>query len=837
MDQEQNMIGEIAPFVAAGFAIHWLKPKSKAPVDDKWSEAPVASLDELKRTYHAGQNVGIRPGKYSKIGGLFVHLIDLDIRDASKAAEARTWLREHFPEAAKFPMVMSGSGGESRHIYFLTDYPFRSKKLAHSEGFTMKFDPVKQREVKHWDWEIELFGTNKQAAMPPSIHPVTGKPYTWVRPFDFDEIELGGGPIIASDRVFSWAPQRDDVPATEQKPKLGMSLEEAKRTLAHLPLDEWCEDRDGWLQVGMAIHHEFAGSEEGFNLWVEFSKQSTKFDAKNQLQVWKSFRQKPNSVRMATLVKASHIARLHDMFDEEDDEDDLDETDSDDDDFLGDAPKSAADAEVDEWDALIGGAPAKAAKDDYDPDNEDWKQLLDLTDGEKPAIKPSLPNIELILAHDPRTRGLMRFNLFTQEVVYRGIPGRMKRNKKRAKPTKQLDGPIWVLRDPINGDLWSSEKDNAIRSVLESPKSQGGWGLKIADRDMKAAVDLTARKNSFHPVREYLDSLVWDGVPRLDSLFVRHLGAEDTAYTRGVARVTLLGGVTRAYEPGHKFDFVAILEGDQGKRKSTFIETLAKSWFSELNGNFHDRKEMVERMQGSWIVELPELQGFTKSEVQDIKAFVSAREDKVRLAFAPRAAVYQRQCVMMGSTNEDRYLRDLTGGRRFWPIRCLVDTIDIDALMKEVDQVWAEAVAVYREMRAAQPKGTLPLYLSGPEAASEAAKMQEERRVETAGDMMVGLIEAWLNKPLPMGFDDADADDLDVPADRLRQVTCGREIWGECLGHDQRTFDHRAQQMIGQAMAVICKEDEWRQSSGSKKVDFEKYGRQRYYYRKGWVGI
>lgn len=823
MDQEE-IIGRITPYVEAGVAVHWLKPQSKAPVDNAWSDASVASLADLRDSWRPGYNVGVRTGRFSKIGNLYLYLIDLDIRDEGKAAEARAALKSFIPEAGRFPMVASGSGGSSRHIYFLTDKPLRSKKLAHSEGFKMVHDPKKGRDVKKWDWEIELFGSGKQAVLPPSIHPDTLQPYRWVRPLDIEDIELGVGPFVPADRVFSWAPQRDDS-EVEERPRLGMSADEVRNTLKYLPLNDWCEDRDGWLQVGMALHHEFGGSDEGFHIWCDFSKQSAKFDAKDQKAVWKSFRPKADSVRMATLVKAAKVEQLHDMFDEEDVEEE-DEPEEDDEDLIGAGPEGEADASGESDDDLIGAGSTKPAAE---IENMDWMQLLDLSDGDKPAIKPTLPNVELILTNDVRTRGLMRFNEFTCEVVYRGTPGKLKRSKRRAKPTKQLDGPIWSLRDPVNGDMWSGEKDNYLRAILETPKSQGGWGLKVSKENVKDAVDLVARRHAFHPVREYLSNLTWDGKPRVDSLFIRYLGAEDTAYSRGVSRVTLLGAVTRAFEPGHKFDFVAILEGDQGKRKSTFIETLAKSWFSELNGNFHDRKEMVERMQGSWIVELPELQGFTKSEVQDIKAFISAREDKVRLAYAPRAQVYQRQSIMMGSTNEERYLRDTTGGRRFWPVLCMVNSIDIDSLAKEVDQVWAEAVALYREMRNTKPYGNLPLYLSDEEASAEAKKMQEERRVETVGDTVAGLISAWLDKPLSAGFDD----DEDAPK-KYRQEVCGIEIWVECLGHDRRNYDSRAQQMLSQAMAIITKSGAWF-SAGLKNT--EKYGRQRSYWRSGHTGL
>ncbi len=303
------MLDQIASFVERGFAIHWLKPRSKAPAAGAgWSSLPVASLDDLRRSHKPNANVGVRPGLYSKIGDLYLHLIDVDIRTPDMADEAHAALRALFPDVESWPRVVSGSGGASRHYYFLTDRPFSSKKLAHSKGF------FKDAEGhKHWHWEIELFGTGKQAAMPPSIHPDTGKPYRWEVEFDFDLLDMGLGPILASSRVPSEAREetREDgaddedylVKLVRQRP-LGLSIEEIREDVMSLPVEEWCEDRDGWLKTGMAIHHETGGSQEGYDVWVEFSLQSGKFDESNQRYTWRKFGDSATPVTMAT-VKAA----------------------------------------------------------------------------------------------------------------------------------------------------------------------------------------------------------------------------------------------------------------------------------------------------------------------------------------------------------------------------------------------------------------------------------------------------------------------------------------------------------------------------------------------------
>jgi hypothetical protein len=268
----------------------------------------------------------------------------------------------------------------------------------------------------------------------------------------------------------------------------------------------------------------------------------------------------------------------------------------------------------------------------------------------------------------------------------------------------------------------------------------------------------------------------------------------------------LLGAVTRAFEPGHKFDFVCILEGKQGKGKSTFIKILGRNWFTELHGDFSDRQNMIEKMQGAWILELPELSSFTKTEVDEVKAFISATEDKDRLAYDRRAKAYERQSIFLGSTNNSAYLRDETGNRRFWPILCTVPQINTDKFALEVDQVWAEIVTIYRTMRADQPFGTLPLYLQGP-ALGLAIEMQESRRIESADEILAGKITAWLNDAVkdPSGFDDVDdVDDL-LGGPILRDEVSLAELWTECLGRDfsQMATDRRNTTSLGQAMRHV----------------------------------
>lgn len=786
MPSYDEIMEQCLPLLRAGAALHWLAPNSKAPVHEGWSTAPRQTQANLYETYKTGQNIGIRLGELSKTSAGHIHLIDLDIREPDLADEAWSHLDEMIPGARDLPFVVSGSGGSSRHVYFLTKTPLKSRKLLVSEHFSMVFDPKKGREVKKHDWEIDFFGTGKQVVLPPSIHPDSGKPYVWGRRFDFDMLDLGIGPILPESVVEKMGltalidEDDDDLDVIVRQLPLGLDEAEIDRIIAGLP-EEWVEDRETWLQVGAALHHEYKGELRGFERWCEWSKQSAKFNARDQAVVWRSFKGSKNPIRMASLIAATARTQLtkdHDWMD----------------DLFGDAPAPAV-----ATDASLPG--------DNDSPTIEWRSLLQYT--EDGAVKGSLPNLQLILENDPRLAGVCKFNEFTQETTVRGQPGQAKRKSRDGKPIKQLDGPIWRVDDDVNGMMWGDIHDHAVRAMLESQKGQGGYDIKITDRDLRAAIETVARKNAFHPVREYLTAQKWDGQRRVDQLFVDYLGCPDTPYHRATARLMLLGAVVRVFEPGHKFDFVPILEGLQGKGKSTFINILGHAWACELTGDFSDAKAMVEMMQGSWIIEIPELQGFSKAEITDIKSFVSRISDKVRLAFAHRAQIYLRQCIFIGSTNEAEYLRDATGGRRFWPVKCQLEgQIDNARFAREVNQVWAEAYAMYLDMRTKQPFGTLPLYLEDPRAEQEALLIQDSRRVETAEDTLAGKIAAWLDSPIGS---DSGFDDLDPATPAIyRNETCLPEIWEKCLGRDG-VIPHREAIMIGKAMTLLTG---WERSPG-----------------------
>lgn len=809
----------IAPYVNVGAAVHWLHIESKRPIGDGWSTVPVASLDELNASYQPGNNVGVRLGMPSRLSdGQFLHVLDVDIRDPELADEAWSKVRELFDgvDLSTFPTVISGSGGASRHIYFTTSKPFYSRKLAVSEG---KFREADGRW--RYIWEIEVLGTGKHCAAPPSIHPDTGKPYTWEREFDFDLLAMGVGPHIPAAHLERLTTAESETFAFETKLPLTFKPGQLEAELCEIP-DEFINDYHQWVVLGSALHHQTGGNQTGYKLWVQHSKRSSKFSEREMPAKWRSFgRNRRAPVTLASVRQWILDARQKNMLAQFDDVevDDFHEAADEaetgkDTDPLDDLLGTPA-APVDDLDSLIDGAVANTSTE------LDWKSLLDFN--EAGGIKPTLPNIALIMENDERIAGLPQINLFSHETVQRKLPGRKKTRVNAAKPTLQLTGSVWQVKDPVNGDNWSDDRDYAIRRVIESPKTQGGYNLRVTDRDLKGATVLASHKNPFHPVQEYLTSLRWDGILRAERLFIDYLGAIDDCYHRDVARLMLIAAVCRIFEPGHKWDTAVILEGSQGKRKSTFLSILGRSWFAELEGRFDDQKQMIELMASKWLLEIPELSVFSRSDVRAIKAFISRTTDRARLAYGRRAIDFPRQSIMVGTTNDFTYLRDESGGRRFTPVLCRAEEIDTDRFEREVDQIWAEAVQLYYQMRISKPSGTLPLYLTG-ESQKIAQTLQESRRVESADDGIKGQVEAWLNRPLADGgFDDID----DQGEPRYRDETCLVEIWCDCLAGDRKTYDQAKAQMLGRIVKNIAG---W-ESYGNPKTT-ERFGLQRVYKRK-----
>jgi hypothetical protein len=235
---------------------------------------------------------------------------------------------------------------------------------------------------------------------------------------------------------------------------------------------------------------------------------------------------------------------------------------------------------------------------------------------------------------------------------------------------------------------WDEQCDRLLANWLQH------HGIRLSDTEAAKAAEAVARDRSFHPVREYLDGLQWDGTDRISGWLTTYLGAADNDLNSAMGAKWLISAVARIYQPGCKADHMLIAEGPQGLFKSSAFRALAEPWFTDDIADLGSKDSQLATL-GVWIIELPELDAMGRSELSRVKAFMSRNTDRFRPPYGRRLIESPRQCVFVGTMNLGEYLRDETGGRRFWPVAC--GHIDLEALREDKDQLWAEAVARYRK--------------------------------------------------------------------------------------------------------------------------------------------
>lgn len=424
------------------------------------------------------------------------------------------------------------------------------------------------------------------------------------------------------------------------------------------------------------------------------------------------------------------------------------------------------------------------------------------TDSQGRPIK-SMKNLRAALGHDPKLKGRLRLNLFSGRIDVAG-----------AMP--------WPR--PGAGGAWGDADAAQLRIYLEP------FFGKVAKNDILDAVAACASDQAYHPVQDYLTSLTWDGVPRLDTLLIDYMGAEDTDYIRTVTRKAFVAAVARAMTPGCKYDAMLVLVGEQGRYKSTLFAKMGGVWFSDSLRTFGD-KDAMETIQGTWINEIPEMQALAKSDVNAVKMFLSKTSDYYRAAYGQYAADRPRQCVFFGTTNSKECLSDGTGNRRFWAVdidrrrRSKSVAQDLDL---ERDQLWAEAVLYWRLGE--------PLYLP-PELESVARQVQEEHRARHPWE---GMIEDYLAEEVPadwMRWDSAQRQiyrnggikDAGVRTPRSR--VCAAEIWCELLNKQRGDMRQRDAREINSLLERV---PGW-ESAGVREAG-RPYGKQRCFRRKPAAG-
>jgi predicted P-loop ATPase len=364
-----------------------------------------------------------------------------------------------------------------------------------------------------------------------------------------------------------------------------------------------------------------------------------------------------------------------------------------------------------------------------------WEQSLARDRDEKPTAIFS--NFIIFLRHAPAWRDVLRFDEFAALVIVRKQPPR----------------PPWKAAVPPGAE-WCDNFTSKTREWFETVAK-----IKPALGDVERALQTVARDNGFHPVREYFEGLRWDGTPRLDTWLIAYLHVDDTPYARAVGPRWLISSVVRIYEPGCQADHMLVLEGPQGRQKSTALRTLAvqDDWFTDRLSHLSS-KEAIQEVAGVLIIELAELDILMRTKPAAYKAFLTRRHDRFRPAYGRHMVRWKRQCIFAGTVNppaDGRYLNDQTGARRFWPATCR-GRIDIDALRRDRDQLWAEANFRYRRRD--------PWWLE-TEALERLAEAEQQARIVNV-DPWLPSIRDWLGDRTDVAIGEVLEHGLGLPSEQ-----------------------------------------------------------------------
>ena len=391
-------------------------------------------------------------------------------------------------------------------------------------------------------------------------------------------------------------------------------------------------------------------------------------------------------------------------------------------------------------------------------EGSDWQKQLDVD--KRGNFLKTLKNIELILTNDAALRGVLKRDEFNHtDVLISSLPWRA---KSTARP------------------YWDNEDDANLRCYL----AREPWCMEGKDKIYDAFESMMSKRR-FHPIRDYLNTLQWDGTPRLDTLMVDYLGAADSELTRAMTRKTFVAAVARVMQPGTKWDYILTLRGGEGIGKSTILKVMGGEWFSDSFTSV-EGKEAMEQVQRRWLIELGELTNYKRSSVEAYKAFLSKTDDTFRPAYGRKIETYPRQCVFFATTNEEHFLKGDTGNRRWWVIEVGVTSPKYDLwsdLTEHVrGQLWAEAYHYYSQGEV--------LYL--PRELERESRERQVENSESGNDERIGIITTYINKLLPADWSSRsiesrrrwliDGDPLQMLGVKRRETVCAVEVLAECFG-------------------------------------------------------
>lgn len=657
-----------------------VKDAGKRPMAKGW-QVPVVSPDVI-RAWPAG-NTGILCGT--------LRGVDLDIPDIALAAEVEAAAERILGPT---PLVRIGKAPKSLRCYRLVA---RAPKTETPELFLPDGTKV----------QVEILGEGQQFVAY-GTHPETLREYEWpisgpaVVPLaDLPEITpdaeraflaeaerllRAAGGLTKAEREAASRPRQDAPPRrmapSSRSRRDAPSVAEVEDALRHIPNNDL--HYDDWCRIGYALHHGLA--DDGLSLWCDWSARSGKNDPAATMKHWSQFRSGGSGRGTVTLGTLFHEAKANGWKPSR-----------------RESPRTTARRER---------APTEAGTGD----DAAWLSRCQTDQQGEP--RGNLANAMTALRSDPLLRDVFGYDeMLRAEMLTRPVPSGG-RTEEGVRPVQDADV-------------------TAVQEYLQRA------GLEKVSKDTTfQAVALRAREKGFHPVRQYLDGLKWNGTKRLEKWLHTYLAADANAYTAGIGAMFLIAMVARVYEPGCKADYMLVLEGPQGALKSTACSILGGQWFSDNLPDIRGGKDVSQHLNGKWLIEVAEMSALDKAEAAALKAFITRPVERYRPSYGRKDVIEPRQCVFIGTTNKAAYLRDETGGRRFWPVK-VGETLDVAGLARDRDQLFAEAMHLYRDSKPWWPKREFEAKHIAPqqEARYEADAWEEAVATYLTGKAQVTVLE------------------------------------------------------------------------------------------------
>lgn len=715
MKTKDSTLVEARRLYVLGFAIHWLRPRSKIPVESGWTTGPRKTWEALEKSYIPGYNVGVRLGTPSKMSPSgYLAVVDVDVKSKNPRHKAEAIEAARKVLKGKTPGVLSGRGNGSRHYYCLSEIPFKtfdpavstekvrvhmpSKKPSRAELETLTKEEIARGIRIAPAWGVSLYSEGRHVVLPPSIHPDSGEGYQWGRPLT----AISELPLLPLKTAMEGIAVSDAALGVDESapPKVATSLTGFKVTpveLAWLGISKellkaitdgtGVENRSDYLlKASSALFSAGLSQNEVLTVLTD----PTTFLGACAYEHAKT----RNRQRAAEWVHRYTVQRV----------------------------KAEREGKTLSGKSVFEGVPLPARKLSPEEiekqsaellEERNWRQDLDRNEKGRP--RTTLKNLDLILTD-------VNENVFIEDLF--------------------ASRTMYGAKTP-----WGGKDRHYIQDIdlirVKRWLASTEFGIEPPTAAILEATSLLADRCQVHPVRAYLESLVWDKIPRINGWIKKYCNAHAAEpYLSEVSRKFLLAMVKRVFEPGCQWDYVPVLEGNQGEKKSSVARAIATDrWFADNLPDLRDKDAML-NLQGKWLVELGELADVKRHDYNLVKAYLVRRVDMVRPHYGRLKTDVPRQSVFIGTINEGQYLKDPTGNRRYWPIK--VGRCDDVALTKVRDQLFAEAMYVYRT--------TNEILMLGPQAEAQARDAQEDRRIDDDETEMRDALLSFLRSPAAKTF-------------------------------------------------------------------------------------